>query len=41
MRIHIFLGAETISKSAAVLEMADDVVEFHREKFDGSGYVRW
>ena len=39
MRTHVLLGVETISKSAS-LEMARDVVEFHHEKFDGSGYMR-
>jgi HD-GYP domain-containing protein (c-di-GMP phosphodiesterase class II) len=40
MCTHVLLGVETISKSAIILEMADDVVEFHHEKFDGSGYLR-
>jgi HD-GYP domain-containing protein (c-di-GMP phosphodiesterase class II) len=39
MRTHVLLGVETISKSAMIMEMADDVVEFHHEKFDGSGYM--
>ncbi len=39
MRTHVLLGVETISKSSS-LDMARDVVEFHHEKFDGSGYMR-
>ena len=39
MRTHVLLGVDILSKSSA-LDMARDVVEFHHEKFDGSGYVR-
>jgi HD-GYP domain-containing protein (c-di-GMP phosphodiesterase class II) len=39
MRTHVLLGVDIISKSAS-LDAARDVVEFHHEKFDGSGYVR-
>lgn len=39
MRTHVLLGVEIIRKSAS-LDMARDVVEFHHEKFDGSGYMR-
>lgn len=39
MRTHVLLGVDIIGKSAA-LDMARDVVEFHHEKFDGSGYMR-
>ena len=40
MHTHVLLGVEIIKKSPAILEMADDVVEFHHERFDGSGYMR-
>jgi len=39
MRTHVLLGVDIIRKSAS-LDMARDVVEFHHEKFDGSGYMR-
>ncbi len=39
MRTHVLLGAEIIS-NANWLKPANDVVEFHHEKFDGSGYMR-
>lgn len=39
MRTHVALGVEILKKSAW-LERARDVVEFHHEKFDGSGYLR-
>jgi HD-GYP domain-containing protein (c-di-GMP phosphodiesterase class II) len=39
MRTHVLLGVDIISKSAP-LKVARDVVEFHHEKFDGSGYLR-
>lgn len=39
MRTHVLLGVDIIVKSNW-LENARDVVEFHHEKFDGSGYMR-
>jgi HD-GYP domain-containing protein (c-di-GMP phosphodiesterase class II) len=39
MRTHVLLGVDIIAKSNW-LESARDVVEFHHEKFDGSGYMR-
>ncbi len=39
MRTHVLLGVDIISKSSA-LDVARDVVEYHHEKFDGSGYMR-
>lgn len=39
MHAHVLLGVEIISR-ASWLESARDVVEFHHEKFDGSGYAR-
>ncbi|MBZ0104397.1 MAG: HD-GYP domain-containing protein [Sulfuricella denitrificans] len=39
MRNHVLFGVEIIAKSNW-LESARDVVEFHHEKFDGSGYMR-
>ncbi|MHB9119032.1 MAG: HD-GYP domain-containing protein [Burkholderiales bacterium] len=39
MRTHVALGAEIVSKSH-LLEGARDVVEFHHEKYDGSGYLQ-
>ena len=39
MRKHVLLGADIISNSLWLMG-ARDVVEFHHEKFDGSGYVR-
>ncbi|MFA7239939.1 MAG: HD domain-containing phosphohydrolase [Sulfuricellaceae bacterium] len=38
MRTHVQLGVDIIGKSSA-LDVARDVVEFHHEKFDGSGYM--
>lgn len=38
MRTHVLLGVDIIAKSNW-LESARDVVEFHHEKFDGSGYM--
>ena len=38
MRTHVTLGVDIIKKSAW-LDHARDVVEFHHEKFDGSGYM--
>lgn len=39
MRTHVLLGVDIISK-AHWLQNARDVVEFHHEKFDGSGYMK-
>ncbi len=39
MRTHVLLGVDIISKSKW-LEGAREVVEFHHEKFDGSGYMQ-
>ena len=39
MRDHVLLGVDIISKSKW-LAGARDVVEFHHEKFDGSGYMQ-
>ncbi|MHB1014587.1 MAG: HD-GYP domain-containing protein, partial [Desulfurivibrionaceae bacterium] len=39
MRNHVLLGVEIISKSNWLLD-AREVVEFHHEKFDGSGYMK-
>ncbi len=39
MRTHVTLGVDIIRKSDW-LQNARDVVEFHHEKFDGSGYIR-
>ena len=39
LRAHVALGVDIISK-ANWLEGARDVVEFHHEKFDGSGYLK-
>lgn len=39
MRNHVLLGMDIIQKSNW-LRQAGDVVEFHHEKFDGSGYLR-
>lgn len=39
MRSHVPLGVDIISKSAW-LAGAREVVEFHHEKFDGSGYMK-
>jgi HD-GYP domain-containing protein (c-di-GMP phosphodiesterase class II) len=39
MRTHVTLGIDIIERSAW-LKKARDVVEFHHEKFDGSGYMR-
>jgi HD-GYP domain-containing protein (c-di-GMP phosphodiesterase class II) len=39
LRMHVALGVDIISK-ANWLESARDVVEFHHEKFDGSGYMK-
>lgn len=39
MRTHVLLGVDIIAKSNW-LENAREVVEFHHEKFDGSGYMR-
>ncbi|MCX8086363.1 MAG: HD domain-containing protein [Rhodocyclaceae bacterium] len=39
MRRHVALGVDILKKSAW-LERARDVVEFHHEKFDGSGYLK-
>lgn len=39
MRTHVALGVDILKKSAW-LQTARDVVEFHHEKFDGSGYLR-
>ncbi len=39
MRTHVLLGVDILAKSKW-LKNARDVVEFHHEKFDGSGYMR-
>ena len=39
MRTHVLLGADIISRSKW-LTGAREVVEFHHEKFDGSGYMK-
>jgi len=39
MRTHVLLGVDIISRSKW-LAGARDVVEFHHEKFDGSGYMK-
>ncbi len=39
MRNHVLLGVDIISKSAW-LKGAGEVVEFHHERFDGSGYMK-
>lgn len=39
MRTHVRLGVEIISRSTWLLG-ARDVVEYHHEKYDGSGYLR-
>lgn len=39
MKTHVALGVDILAKSAW-LQRARDVVEFHHEKFDGSGYLR-
>ena len=39
MRTHVLLGVDIISR-AHWLQSARDVVEFHHEKFDGSGYMK-
>ena len=39
MRNHVLMGVDIISKSEW-LAGARDVVEFHHEKFDGSGYMK-
>lgn len=39
MRTHVTLGVEILRKSDW-LQKARDVVEFHHEKFDGSGYIK-
>lgn len=39
MRTHVLLGVDIIAKSNW-LKNARNVVEFHHEKFDGSGYMR-
>lgn len=39
MRTHVALGVDILKKSAW-LQQARDVVEFHHEKFDGSGYLK-
>ena len=39
MRTHVLLGVDIIAK-ADWLRGARDVVEFHHEKFDGSGYMK-
>lgn len=38
MRTHVLLGVSIIGKSPA-LDVARNVVEYHHEKFDGSGYM--
>ncbi len=38
MRTHVLLGEDIIAKSNW-LQHARDVVEFHHEKYDGSGYM--
>ncbi|MCK9380104.1 MAG: HD domain-containing protein [Sulfuritalea sp.] len=39
MRTHVTLGVEILRKSDW-LQKARDVVEYHHEKFDGSGYIK-
>ena len=39
MRTHVALGVDILAKSGWLLD-ARDVVEFHHEKFDGSGYLK-
>lgn len=39
MRTHVAMGVDILSKSDW-LQRARDVVEYHHEKFDGSGYLR-
>ena len=39
MRTHVALGVDILAKSDWLLD-ARDVVEFHHEKFDGSGYLQ-
>jgi putative nucleotidyltransferase with HDIG domain len=39
MKTHVALGVDILRKSAW-LERARDVVEFHHEKYDGSGYLK-
>ena len=39
MKTHVTLGVDILAKSTW-LQAARDVVEFHHEKFDGSGYMR-
>lgn len=39
MRTHVALGVEILKKSDW-LQRARDVVEYHHEKFDGSGYLK-
>lgn len=39
MRSHVTLGVDILSKSEW-LQKARDVVEYHHEKFDGSGYLK-
>lgn len=39
MRTHVLLGEDIIGKSNW-LQHAQDVVEFHHEKYDGSGYMK-
>lgn len=39
MRTHVALGVDILAKSDWLLD-ARDVVEFHHEKFDGSGYLK-
>lgn len=39
MKMHVRLGTEIVAKSAW-LEDAREVIEFHHERFDGSGYLR-
>lgn len=39
MRTHVLLGEDIIGKSNW-LQSAQDVVEFHHEKYDGSGYMK-
>ena len=39
MRTHVALGVDILAKSNW-LQRARDVVEFHHEKFDGSGYLK-
>ena len=39
MKTHVALGVDILAKSSW-LQTARDVVEYHHEKFDGSGYLR-